>query len=49
MGQVSIQTYQPTADQENQQPPNPTQTSEILMVQAMDQKGKNKKQKKDKF
>ena len=43
MGKVSVQTSQPTAGQENQQPTNPTQTSKILT----DQKGKKKKQKKN--
>ena len=46
MGQVLVKTFQPTAGQENQQPANPTQTSKILTVQATDQKGKKKKQKK---
>ena len=32
MGQVSVQNSQPTASQENQQPANPTQTSEILTI-----------------
>ena len=47
MRQVSVQNSQPTTGQENQQPTNPAQTSEILTVQATDQKGKKKKQKKN--
>ena len=38
MGQASVQNSQPIAVQENQQPANPTQTLEILIVQDTDQK-----------
>ena len=38
LGQVSVQNYQPTTIQENQQSANPMQTLEILTVQATDQK-----------